>query len=324
MQWFSVTCAGNNRTMTLILSTVNPDQAIVVADRRLTRGTSVVEVGDQENGTNKGFLLTCDDARMIVTFTGLAEAGTFVTRKWLLESLVTVKEPDHQIAGIAIRLAEAAKAIEGLHVAPKDRRLSIAMAGYVYDAEPPRGALLHISNFEEMDSPGPAPLKEAKGHFSVEGVREPRPVPETDAVGSVLAIGADLAMVDEDWKGLHRLVIGRKSASAITNKAIHVIRTASANSVTIGRECMSLVLSPEPARSAEGNFHADGSAKVIHHFGSIDLRSNSVGLIVDSPEAWAEEADGSPVLVEERPRKQPRNAPCTCGSGKKYKKCCGR
>jgi hypothetical protein len=310
--------------MTLILSMVNSDQAIVVSDRRLTRGARVVEFDGEEKGGNKGFLLTCDDARMIVTFTGLAEAGPFITRRWLLETLMDVKEPDHRIEGIAVRLAERAKEIEKLRLAPRDRRLSMAMAGYVYDAEPPRGSLIHISNFEQMDAPKPVLLDEAQGFFSIEAVREPRPAPETGEVGSVLALGADRALVDEDWEDIHELVTTRRSVSAITNRAVHAIRSASGRSRTIGRECMSIVLPSTPQEPARGSFHPDGAASVGHHFGSIDLRSNSIGMIVDSPEAWAEEADGTPVLFEERPRKQSRNAPCACGSGKKYKKCCGR
>ena len=29
-------------------------------------------------------------------------------------------------------------------------------------------------------------------------------------------------------------------------------------------------------------------------------------------------------IVTEKRKKIPRNSPCTCGSGKKYKHCCGR
>lgn len=310
--------------MTLILSMVNPDQAIVVSDRRLTRGNQIVEIGGEERGTNKGFLLTCDDARMIVTFTGLAEAGPFVTRKWLLDALMNVKEPDYRIDGIATRLAEEAKKIEKLRLSPVDRRLSIAMAGYVYDAEQPRGALFHISNFDQLSASEPAPLDEAKGFFSVEAIQEEALDPEANEVGSVLAIGVDRALVDEDWERLFRLVTSRKSVRAITNTAVHAVRSANGKSVVVGRECMSLVLSPDPGQPAEGHFHPDGSARVVHGFGSVDLRSNSVGLIVDSPEMWTEEAGGAPALFEARPRKQSRNARCACGSGKKYKKCCGQ
>jgi len=37
-----------------------------------------------------------------------------------------------------------------------------------------------------------------------------------------------------------------------------------------------------------------------------------------------EEADGAPVFAEPAPAKIGRNAPCPCGSGKKYKNCCGK
>lgn len=123
---------------------------------------------------------------------------------------------------------------------------------------------------------------------------------------------------------LSRLLTTRKSAGAITNRAVHAIRTASTKTATVGRECISVVLSPDPEKPAEGAYHVGGKAKVAHRFGSIDLSSNSIGLIVDSPEMWAQEADGSPVWIEERPRKQSRNALCACGSGLKYKKCCGK
>ena len=37
-----------------------------------------------------------------------------------------------------------------------------------------------------------------------------------------------------------------------------------------------------------------------------------------------DEPDGTPVFAEPPPAKIGRNAPCPCGSGKKYKNCCGR
>jgi hypothetical protein len=309
--------------VTLILSMVNPDQAIVVADRRLTSGDRIQKVGGEERGSNKGFLLICDDAKMVVTFTGLAEAGRFITRKWLLEGLVDVRRPDHRIEGISLRLAEEAKTIEKLSIPAEFRRLSIAMAGYVYDGEHPQGTLIHISNFDQMDDSDSGPSARARGAFSVQAVREGRST-HAGNVGAVLAIGADGALEERDWMVLTELVTSGKSAHAIVNKAVHALRSASANTLTVGRECMSLALSPDPQKPAEGHFHPDGKAKIVYQFGSVDLRSNSVGLVADSPERWAEEADGTPVWIEERPRKQARNALCACGSGQKYKKCCGR
>ena len=37
-----------------------------------------------------------------------------------------------------------------------------------------------------------------------------------------------------------------------------------------------------------------------------------------------DEPDGTPVFAEPAPTKIGRNAPCPCGSGKKYKNCCGK
>ena len=37
-----------------------------------------------------------------------------------------------------------------------------------------------------------------------------------------------------------------------------------------------------------------------------------------------DEPDGTPVFAEPAPAKIGRNAPCPCGSGRKYKNCCGK
>ena len=37
-----------------------------------------------------------------------------------------------------------------------------------------------------------------------------------------------------------------------------------------------------------------------------------------------DEADGTPIFSEPTPAKIGRNAPCPCGSGNKYKNCCGK
>ena len=46
----------------------------------------------------------------------------------------------------------------------------------------------------------------------------------------------------------------------------------------------------------------------------------------DDDSGWTldDEPDGTPALAKPNPAKIGRNAPCPCGSGKKYKNCCGR
>jgi|SRR5882724_10067807 len=116
--------------MTLILPMVNLQQAVLVTDRRLTRNG--VLVNDE---SNKAFVFVCRDARLTVAYTGLAELGNFLTRRWLPEALMESAAPDFLMGPTIERFKErATRDFAKLKVIkPSDKHLSVVFAGYCYD-----------------------------------------------------------------------------------------------------------------------------------------------------------------------------------------------
>lgn len=55
--------------------------------------------------------------------------------------------------------------------------------------------------------------------------------------------------------------------------------------------------------------------------GSIDFLVVRYQQMKDVGRSVLQETKATPPLIEDKPK---RNEPCSCGSGKKYKKCCGR
>ncbi len=69
--------------------------------------------------------------------------------------------------------------------------------------------------------------------------------------------------------------------------------------------------------------HALGKEKTLSTL-RMDGRHRFVGNLVEEMEWWACFPDSAPRrAVRNRKRKVGRNEPCPCGSGKKYKRCCG-
>lgn len=69
--------------MTLILSLANKDFVIQVSDRRLSSNGRIID-----EDSNKSTYLVTDDSRMLFGFTGIAQYKSFVTRRWILDTLV--------------------------------------------------------------------------------------------------------------------------------------------------------------------------------------------------------------------------------------------
>src|SRR5438105_97035 len=89
--------------MTLLVAMVNADQAVMLADRRLSAGGAV----SSEEG-NKLAVLTCRNARAAVAFTGLAECGRFHTHEWILEGLLEAAPPDYLFGPLLERFQQRA------------------------------------------------------------------------------------------------------------------------------------------------------------------------------------------------------------------------
>ena len=105
--------------MTLILALANSENAVLISDRRLASDRKTTD-----NESNKASVFMCADARLAVSFTGLAEAGTFKTRKWLAEALSDCAKPDYRMGPTIHRLASRASKDRGEEILDVDQMIS--------------------------------------------------------------------------------------------------------------------------------------------------------------------------------------------------------
>ena len=89
--------------MTLIIAVGNSDQFIQVSDRRLTLNGVI-----KNDDSNKAFIFNCANARLSIGFTGLAQAGKFNTRDWILSALNECGPPDYTAEKIIERFTARA------------------------------------------------------------------------------------------------------------------------------------------------------------------------------------------------------------------------
>jgi hypothetical protein len=306
--------------MTLIIGLGNQDQVVLISDRRLSSNGKVYE-----DESNKASTFVCMDARLAVAFTGLAKAGSFLTRRWLLEALLESAKPDYMMRSTIIRLRDRATRdfAKLTNIRKQDKRLTIVLAGYCYDEEPPRCYLYQISNFEGFDD-NQSPLAQASDKFSVYCMRESRPAVIPPAI--VLVAGAYQALSQKHVNTLGTLLREKRPPPALVDRGVEILREVAKSEKSrnlIGTQCTSIVLPSDPALSPLGNYHSSKPTHKTYLPSHVVARGAQGGsLIIDSPEFYVEDSSGTPEILNVP--KVGRNWPCPCGSGKKYKKCHGQ
>jgi hypothetical protein len=306
--------------MTLIIGLGNQNQVALISDRRLSSNGKIVE-----DESNKACTFVCRDARLAVAFTGLAQAGSFLTRRWLLEAILESAQPDYMMRPTIARLCDRATIdfAKITNVKKQYKRLSIVLAGYCYDEEPPRCYFYQISNFEGFDHKQP-PLAEPSDKFSVYCMRESRPSNISPAI--VLVAGAYQALNQKYVNTLLTLLRDNRPHQAIVGKGVEILRELAkshkSNNV-IGKQCTSIILPSDPKASPFGSYHSFKPTHKTYLPSYVMARGEEGGaFIIDSPEFHVEDSSGRPEILNV-PRVG-RNWPCPCGSGKKYKKCHGQ
>jgi hypothetical protein len=275
--------------------------------------------------SNKASTFICQDARLAVAFTGLAQAGTFLTRRWLLEALLESAEPDRLIGPTISRFRDrAAREFAKItEVRKSDKRLSVVLAGYCYDEEPPRCYYFLVSNFEGFDDQQ-QPLAVPSHEFSVHWCRESRPSEEPPSL--VIVAGAYRAVDQNHIHILRTLLRENRPPQALVGKGVEILRDVAENhqsSNLIGKQCTSIVLPSDPEATPLVQYHSSKITRKIYGTSLIEARGANYGaFILESPEIQAQDSTGRPLILDV-PRVG-RNHPCPCGSGRKYKKCHGR
>jgi hypothetical protein len=301
--------------MTLILGLANQQQVILISDRRLSADGKVVD-GDE---SNKAAVVNLQDARLAVAFTGLAKAGTFQTRRWLLEALLESAQPDYQMVSTIKRFCNRATQDFAKIVVPRksDKRLSVVLAGYCYNEMPPRCYFWLVSNFEGSDIYGAEPLDEFRIHWC-----RNRRLSE-EGYSLIFSPGGHTLVSQHYAESLRTLLQGHKPASALVGKGVEVLRAIAKSPLSknlVGQQCTSIVLPSSPDSSVLLEYHSSTVRTKLFAPSVIEARGGHAAFIVDSPEVEIRNNTRRHMVLTV-PKVGP-NHPCPCGSGKKYKKCC--
>lgn len=296
--------------MTLIVALMAPAQAILVSDRRFTNNGRLF---DDER--NKATVLFCADGRVAVAFTGLAIAGRFETSRVLLKALAQAGQPDHLLLPTIQRFtAIMSEKIKKLTIPAKDKHLRFVFAGYRYEQSRATLVLAQVANIADRSGAFQAAAADA---FLLWTARDPL---STGSFGFGMTAGVARA----DRSKLKELLLQGRPATALVDKAVDTIwNTADSprSKNLVGKQCMSIVVPLNPRSSVIANFHSAAVRNKIYLPSSVVSTptaslTNEGGFI----EQWRVTGAPHPLVVP----KVGRNRPCPCGSGMKYKRCCGR
>lgn len=296
--------------MTLSMALLTSQFVTVVTDRRLTSGGRV-----QTEESDKTFALFTGDARVAVSFSGLASGRTFKTHQWLLSATYDAAPPDYSISGLLVRLrdrltAEFSSNAEIRGMPAVSRRLSVMVAGYMY-SNPPCAIYGIISNWQNSKTGVDLPEASDEFHFYTGQAN----FPVTIGVGNLNGLTARgmtaLRSVAED--------VGPRAA---TLRLVAEMRRAASHDRSyglVGKQLTSILVCADPAEPISTDYHVAAVrrgavmpacvfARPDQHMAIRDIRIRPV------------ESDTPDMSV---PRVG-RNKPCPCQSGKKYKLCHGR
>jgi hypothetical protein len=301
--------------MTLIMVLENNDQAIILADRRLSAARRPLN-----EEYNKLAAFVCKNARVGVGFTGVATTSTgFNTAQWLLTALMEAARPSPFLQPTVERLREIAT--RDIGALPGENRLTVVLAGYIHSDAPPLGCLYWISNFEGPGAKRYGPVRPA---FESYVITQDRPSPEQfwlmNVYGSTDALKNRASQ--EEGAAVRHLLEQRRPARAIRDKAWEALNRVGAprrELGRIGRQWGSIVVPSDPSGpvmtdylSHENRWEVEFPSQVVM------IGEDTDGAVMGL--SLRKEVHATPLVV----RKVPRNHPCPCGSGTKYKFCHGR
>ncbi|TWB45491.1 SEC-C domain-containing protein [Nitrospirillum pindoramense] len=305
--------------MTLVLSLLNDEQCIQISDRRLTyrHGT----LTDEEN---KAIALVTSDARLSVSFSGLATAGRFSTREWILDSLFDLSPPDYKAELIIKRLALKATELfeKNNHIRrldPATKRLSISFCGYHYGIDPPLAVTAAISNFSFRPDGQILPI--ASREFITSFTEERRPAQKVPAL--IQRIGQWTAMERAEELRLLSMLERHASRNAIIREVYNIfmrIAGADLSNGTIGKQLNVVIIPRNPSEMITSDYYSSINKQETYMPDLIVVTSDKNKSVISGLSVKPEDPKSRPISV---PRTKP-NSRCPCNSGLKYKKCHGR
>jgi SEC-C motif len=299
--------------MTLIVVAATEKEVALVADRRLT--------GVDDDNHNKCFMTSYEDARLAVSFTGLARAGSHHTRRWLMQTLLETATPDYLMWPSLNRLAERATAdFKRVRTARTlDKRLTVVLCGYWYGRPAPILVCFRVSNCEGggiMSSQWLHP----RDRFDIEWFRGDEGAPAL--FHGIFGDTRDVA--ESDWDHLLMLTRRRRPGTALIARSVALMRRAWSvrkDDSTVGPDYTGLILSPDPAIPAAGDYFPSAAAQWAYLPGTVTATRQASFMMDDPSVAFGDDQGGMATTAVPLVG---RNAPCPCGSGMRYRQCHGQ
>jgi hypothetical protein len=296
--------------MTLIIGFGNSQHFAMAGDRRFTNWDGS---GFTDENVKVGSF-TCLNARLAVAFAGLARAPGFETATWVLDTLLEVAKPDYDAENTLQRFCDRATRDFGrLTIGKRYLRTTFVFGGF-YGANPPRPCFARVSNYEYENG---YTLALASEKFTLFKLIQTR-VSDKEPILIVTAgnpAGLNLARLGE----LNTMLVDRKPAAVMVDKAVAIIREAADNfrsGGAVGKQISTVVIPPDSNMPVGSNYDtAVPTSKIFMVNGVIALPGQEIAF----RDGVFEPAGPNP----SRPLLVPRNSPCVCGSGKRYKRCCG-
>jgi len=282
--------------MTLLLALSNESYAFVLGDRRLmTNG----KVCDDE--ANKVCVLFCDDARVVIAFTGLAAMGNFRTQDWLRDTLYKIGESKHTFDEILSAFqTKASKTFSSLP--GPTQTIAFLISGFRYSAQP-RNICYLLSNF---DSKATKPVADDKLTLR-----------ELGESGSVIveAAGYTRALTEKDYSSLRKMLTASNPAPRVLWKAVESVRRVAKNSKSnrmFGLQCNSGVVPGPPNTTVTGTYHSHRAS--FRAYGP-DIVHAVTGCVSAATGTFLQ---AGTILAGPTIR---QNDLCWCGSGKRFRTC---
>lgn len=287
---------------------MNERCVIQISDRRLTSNGKLID-----DEANKAIALTTPDARLTVAFTGLAKAGSFHTRDWLMDAIHDVARSDQSAEGIIKRLANVATKkfteTDAVRDVPQaSRRLDIVFGGYSLGSVPPKMFYANVSNLR-----GDGTI----GKFDVEWWIERRPFERSPTF--LRSAGFDVATDDKNAahviKALQKMIDPQDLLAVLHSHAVKVADSPASKGM-IGKQFDTIIVDRDGADPIALGYESDIAKPVSFSPSTITIAGPGQIMMTKDLKFWTDDPDAVVVV----PRVH-RNAPCPCGSGKRYREC---
>lgn len=281
--------------MTLIIAAGNNNFAVLAADRRLTCDGRIVE-----DEANKSTIFACPNARIAISFTGLAKYGSHSTENWLLEILRKILQSSLEIDDVIEKFKSEASLYFGkLNLHDSNRLLTFIFLGYTY-GEQIELRCWTVSNNHKNNR-----------EFKLE-----EHIPDRSS-GILLRIeGSQRHVYKSDLLKIREMLETNKPSHALQAKAYHTIKKTAAIDPVVGQQANCTVIYKNTNQKMLSTYYSAHASRKVYGANSIFGFSTDGAMVTLGSELIVGES-----LPPTTVPKVEKNALCPCESGLKYREC---